>query len=239
MAIPEPVSYWKLDESSGNAADSKGSNTLTNNNIVTYLSAVINNGANFVSATSQSLSIADASQTGLDFSDVMSLAGWIRFTTIPADTIPVIIKREPASNQRSYSLYTTGTGNTINFDSFTDGSSVGCSVSVAWTASTLTWYHLGFTKNGTSIKFYVDGSQQGTTQTGSNGAIFDSTAVFQMGGWASQSLFLNGRTDEWGAWNVELSSADMTALYNGGAGQSYPFPSAASLPFRSLLGVGK
>ena len=41
------VSYWKLDESSGNAADSVGSNTLTNTNTVTYSAGKINNGADF------------------------------------------------------------------------------------------------------------------------------------------------------------------------------------------------
>lgn len=44
------ISYWKLDETSGNAVDSVGSNTLTNNNSVSFSTALINNGANFGTA---------------------------------------------------------------------------------------------------------------------------------------------------------------------------------------------
>jgi hypothetical protein len=39
------VSYWKLDESSGNAADSVGSNTGTNVGSIAYSAGKINNGA--------------------------------------------------------------------------------------------------------------------------------------------------------------------------------------------------
>lgn len=41
------VSYWKLDESSGNASDSVGSNTLTNNGTAGYASGKINNAVDF------------------------------------------------------------------------------------------------------------------------------------------------------------------------------------------------
>ena len=51
------VSYWKLDESSGNAADSVGSNTLTNTGTATYAAGKINNGV-VVNGSSQRLDSA-------------------------------------------------------------------------------------------------------------------------------------------------------------------------------------
>ena len=55
------VAYWKFDESSGNAMDSTGNgNTLTNVNTVTYSAGKINNGANFVAASSQYFSATAA-----------------------------------------------------------------------------------------------------------------------------------------------------------------------------------
>lgn len=222
------VSYWKFDESSGNAADPRGSNTLTNNNTATFASGKINNGADLELASTQYFSIADASQTGLDFSDAVSFAGWVKFESIPADTNPFIMKRAAAGNNRSYSFYLAGASNTLNWDSFTDGTTTGCSVSVSWTPSTATWYHVAVTKSGTTIKFYVNGAQQGTTQTGANGTIYNGAAAFEVGGFVDAPTYLDGFIDEWGAWSRQLTGTEISELYNAGTGTSYPFPGSIS-----------
>ena len=73
-------------------------------------------------------------------------------------------------------------------------------------------------------KFYVNGSQQGTTQTASSGTTYNSTAQFSVGDRGTGGVQgLNGKLDMVGAWNVELASSDITALYNSGAGKQYPF----------------
>src|SRR5574338_435283 len=52
----QPVAYWRLDESSGNAADATGGGfTLTNNNTCTYGAAQRNNGVSFSAGSSQRL----------------------------------------------------------------------------------------------------------------------------------------------------------------------------------------
>lgn len=71
------VSYWKLDESSGNAIDSKGSNTLTDNNTVGSATGIVGNARDFESSNSEYFSISHASQTGLDIASDMTLSGWI------------------------------------------------------------------------------------------------------------------------------------------------------------------
>ncbi len=118
----------------------------------------------------------------------------------------------------------------------------GAGVGVSWTPSTATWYHVAVTKSGTTVKFYVNGTQQGTDQTGAFATIFDGTAPFSLGVWEQTGEWIDGKLDEWGVWNVQLSAADITALYNGGTGQSYPFPSGAvastPVPALALMGVG-
>src|ERR1041385_3310343 len=71
------VASWKFDESSGNAADATGrSNTLTNNNTVTYNTGQLSNAAYFASASSQYFSIA--SNSDLTFGDIdFTWAAWI------------------------------------------------------------------------------------------------------------------------------------------------------------------
>lgn len=71
------VSYWKLDETSGSRADSIGANTLTDNNTVLSGTGKVSNAADFESANSEYLSIADASQSGLDITTDFSLICWV------------------------------------------------------------------------------------------------------------------------------------------------------------------
>ena len=79
------VSYWTLNETSGNAADSLGVNTLTNTSTVAYSSGKINNGALMVGATPSYFAITNGSQTGLGLTGgEMSVAFWIKMTSLPA-----------------------------------------------------------------------------------------------------------------------------------------------------------
>lgn len=240
MALTDNLeAYWKFDESSGNAIDSTANNNdLTNNNTVTYVAAKINNGADLESASSQYFSIADASQTGLDFSDALTFAGWVKYESIALDDSPFIFKREAAGNQRAYDFYSNTTS--LNFDSYTDGSTLGCNETVAWVPLTGTFYHVAVTKSGTTVKFYVNASQQGTDQAGSNATIFNASSAFELGSFLANPSYFDGIMDEWGCWSRALSATEISELYNGGNGLSYPFSSGETVKARLniLLGVG-
>lgn len=166
-------------------------------------------------SSSQSASISDASQVGLDFSGDLTAGLWVKFESInTVDSNPFIFKRVAAGSQRSYSFY-ANVGTQLNFDSHTDGTTVGCSVNVAWTPSTATWYHVAVTKSGTSLKFYVNGSQQGATQTCSNATIYNGTAPFEVGAWAAGSpTYHDGLLDDVRIWSRELSSTEISNLYS-------------------------
>jgi len=66
------VSYWKLDEQSGNAIDSVSGNTLTNNS-VTYGDGKIGNGA-VLNGSSGYLSITNSNQKGLGITGDMTIS---------------------------------------------------------------------------------------------------------------------------------------------------------------------
>ena len=72
------VSYWKLDEESGTRADAIGSNTLADNNSVLYGTGKVDNAADFEQSQSEYLSIAHASQTGLDIVTDFALITWAK-----------------------------------------------------------------------------------------------------------------------------------------------------------------
>lgn len=221
------VSYWKFDESSGNAADSVGSNTLTNNGTTGYTPAKINNGI-AVDSTSKYLSILDSVQTGLDITGSLSISFWVKFATggLPGSGEGLTLCRKYDSPSRSYYclLYNNAGSQELSFY-FTDEYNVadkGIGI-VGWSPSVNTWYHIVmvFDASVPSIKFFVNGSQQGTTQTPAINSIFaGSSDIFIMrSGGAGQNYI----ADEYGIWSRTLSADEVANLYRGGAGWQYPF----------------
>ena len=139
------VSYYKLDESSGNAADSVGSNTLTNTGTMTYGTGKINNGA--VIESGKYLSIADASQSGLDITGNMSINLWANFdTTIGVGEQDSFISKWGTAPNKSYNflIYEDGGTRYLDLGTSSDGTT-GHDNQVAWTPSSATWYMLTVT----------------------------------------------------------------------------------------------
>lgn len=65
----------------------------------------------------------------------------------------------------------------------------------AWSPSANTWYHVACVRTGNDYKFFIDGTQIGTTVTDSS-AITNYAASFLIGGDVSGILYLNGWMDE-------------------------------------------
>lgn len=257
MALTDNISaYWKLDESSGNPADATGNgNTLTNNNTVTYAAAKINNGSTFAAASSQNFSITNASQTGLNLTGDYSFNFWLNLTNLPGATdYGLIYKYNLDTAPNGYDMHIDHTSAAIWFEVVGDGVSTSllqAKVNTALTTPTDvgSWhmwsfvYHLA---NPATVIIYKDGSsvaftysfQQITTSNSTN------TEVWRMGAANNNSgalQFLNGSMDEVGLWARQLSSGEITTLYNGGAGLQYPFTVAgATRDARelNLLGAG-
>ncbi len=243
MAIPTPVSFWNFDESSGNAADAVGSNTLTNVNTVTYVSGLINNAALMVRATpfvnSSYFSITDAAQTGLDITGNLSVSMWIKLTTALSGYAneALLTKYDYATPQQSYSIDIIPSGGNFSvrfITSSTGSNNDQMTVACGTAPSTGVWTHLAvvFTAASATTEVYVNAVSKGTA-TGSFTSIFNSTAPFQLSGFgvAGQDANFDGQMDATGIWNVVLSSTDVSDLYNGGAGLQYPFVSAVNSGF--------
>lgn len=84
-----------------------------------------------------------------------------------------------------------------------------------------------------NVKFYVDGSQQGSTQSKTYTSIYDSTTAFQIGTinhGGTPSQWFDGKIDEVRLWNTARSSTDINNNYNkeltgseSGLAAYYPF----------------
>lgn len=126
--------------------------------------------------STQYWSIADASQTGLDFSGDMSISLWVKLESAPATGNFYLVSKYEDPAKFSYRfLYT---GSSLYFSTSSDGTS-NTGGAIAQTLNTGTWYHVGVSKSGTTGTIYVDGSSIGTVTNSET--IANTTAYFGVG----------------------------------------------------------
>jgi hypothetical protein len=210
------VAYWKLDETSGTRFDSTANNNdLTDNNSVGFATGKISNaasfdGSNYFTVTNSSLNITGA----------ISIAGWVYAV-------------DRAQRQNIFTGYSSispfpgyGVGIAIiniNKWQWWSGSGTG------WVRSTSdvalnTWTHIAFTLSSTgALNIYLNATLDRTT-TASVLASYSGQRVLGAAAGGVDNLLVSGtRIDEFGIWNRELTSSEITQLYNSGSGLTYPF----------------
>jgi hypothetical protein len=241
MAVTAPIGYWKLDESSGNAADATGNGyTMTNSN-VTYSAGKINNGADF-NSTSDRLSNTNAV---FDFQRnvAFSVQFWVNLTALGSNQF-LVSNQEGTSTFIGWCLYHSSSGK-INFDMYQNLSGP-IALAVATPTSAISagsYAHVVFTKSTATtvsgVKIYVNGTSQSLT-TGLDTLTSNITyaADLNFGTRTGASSNMNGQLDEIGIWDVELTGSEVTELYNGGAGLAYPFGSLAVASSFMMRGMG-
>ena len=251
MALTDSlVSYWKLDESSGNAADAHGSNTLVNQNTTTFVAAKINNGADVEAGSSQGFQVTDAAQTGLDITGDISISFWVKHETLPpADgSAPqyYIDKRKVSGASGEYTFAYGGIVITANRNLGIELRDSSNNISRLYTTngynlSTTVFQHVVFsvTVATPAVAIYVDGvSQAISSDSASATSIGNTNGPFTVGYAISPGTVpFDGIIDEVGIWSRTLSSAEVTTLYNGGAGLAYPFTAATSI--KTINGLAK
>lgn len=217
------VSFYPLNESSGNASDSKGSNTLTNVG-VSYATGILGNGADFeLGDSTDSLSILDATQSGLDFSGAFSISAWVKPESAPSGGAKYAIcgKFQSGVNEAYQLSYRDSTGMKICLDVIGTGSQ-----QYLWTKDlgTATWHHIVVVFQGTGTgdaECFVDGISLGVV-AGAVTAITDSTVPFAIGNDSALSgAPFDGMIDEVGLWSRDLHYGDVLELNNEGVGISF------------------
>lgn len=231
------ISYWKLNETSGTRVDSKGSNDLTDNNTVGNIVGVIGNAGNFVQANSEFLSHADNASLSTDNTD-FSFSYWVYIPTSSSGADGHVAKYDnnDAAEREYYFLFNTGP-NDITFALFKNdgGSNPSGGVKIPSPTKDEFIHIVGMVNNSTLTQTIImnDGTPvTGTmTETHTNASVTD----FTIGNLATPEAYMDGRIDEVGFWKRALTAAEITQLYNGGAGLSYPFSS----PVFESTGIGR
>lgn len=213
------VSYWKLDETSGDAADSVGSNALTNHNAVTYSAGLLNNAANFGN-DGVFRSLRRAGSLGLTVDQAKTFSFWLKMNhdTDSNEEWPLQIGFYDGSTNTSGSVVFSYQGSTNNlYLNKGDNNGHNSRITHTITLGTNAWHHLVGTTDGTTWKLYVDGALVGTApdyvNNGGNGTF--SPAFFALGAIDRPNRF---NIDEVGVWSRALSAGEVNLLFGNAYG---------------------
>ncbi len=200
-----PYHHWKLDEAvaSADAIDAVGNANLIATGSMQTTAGKINQARSFDGTVGNRLLLTPSPIGGATGN--WSISSWVYFNSplsggrgaVAIDGVQLL---HYLNNQTLYLYYTGSSRHTM-------------------TITGDTWYHLVVTRNGTSgdNNYYVNGANQTTANWGNC-----TDGNFRLGEYLGNSLPHNGAVDEVTIWNdYELTTADVTNLYNGGAGMTY------------------
>jgi hypothetical protein len=214
------VAYWQLDEASGNATDSVGSNTLTNNGSVGSATGKVGTARDFGTGVSTKFfrlaDNADLSTGDIDF----TFAAWVKPSALTKSYAAVLTKGDGSSleyqliyrlSQSAFDWAVKDSANNVRATNF-GAPSVG------------TWYHLVCWHDSVNNLIGISVNAGTPNTTSYSGGVTDTAYTFAigtLGSYADSSSTWDGLIDEVGFWKRVLTSQERTDLYNGGSGLAF------------------
>ncbi|MDD5103330.1 MAG: LamG domain-containing protein, partial [Candidatus Peribacteraceae bacterium] len=191
----------------------------------TITGSVGDGAVQFTAADKSWLTIADASQTGLDpgTSD-FSISGWVKPDTTTGTTQRILYKGAINSSSVGYNVSISSAMQVyIEFDDSV-GSRVSTGVDATVVLSPGTWYFItvNFTRVG-NVTLYINGVSKKTVDISALAASVNSSEPFVLGADTQASLYrcFNGVLDSFSFSSRILTADEITWLYNSGNGRVY------------------
>jgi len=186
--------------------------------VSSYVAGIIDNGYSFDGATSLQPLNGAGSEFAFGTND-FSVSFWVYPTSAPNNNQVII----------NWAIWPNTSGFVVNYGEENFGFFLGgFEEAFNYYPPTMfnVWHHVVIVRTSGTANFYVNGISRGTANWN-----YDFTDGLWYIGRAQdvEGYFLNGTLDEMGVWNRALSGAEVTALYNSGAGIAYPFASQPSL----------
>lgn len=212
-AFVEAVPAMDLNDKTSNG------NNLTNSNGSLYSSDVPfseSSSAIDLNGTNARLSVADSSSLALGTSD-LTIEAWVKFDSLNTSSdVHFVSQTTGTGDDRGYHFTFKGwtSPNKLTFGTSSDGSMGTYETdSVDWTPSINTWYHVAVVWDaGTNVKFYVDGTQQGSSQTVTNSSINNTSTNLLIGAVIGDNPteFIDGKIDDVRVWNVARTGTQLS-----------------------------
>jgi hypothetical protein len=233
---------WHLGEASDTT---RADSTCSNNDVadpatftVSAATGKIGTAADFDIENSEYLTISDAAQTGLDLGTQFTLEAWVKAASTTGSCCRVFLGKSGGTGQSSYQLRWSDDRFTLRLSFDGTNSSI---LNQTGSVGINTWYYVVGVYNNPNLDLYLDGSLN-RSLAGLGGAVFNSTAVFNIGARHNPVDPFDGIIDEGRVSNVARSAAWISAQHKsmtdvfitygtaGGAGASvsYYSPDAAA-----------
>jgi hypothetical protein len=219
------ISYYSLDEASGNAIDAHGSNDLTDNNTVASTTGKVGNCRDFELGSNEYFEITDPDSLSLvDATTSWTIAFWVNLES-KGTTQGLVMKCHGGAVVEYGVEYNTGT------DRFRAAIGNGTTsaieaADVLGSPSLATWYFIvaWYDAVADTINISVN---DGAVDSGSftDGGANITATNFGIGGYGGLPNFTaDGLIDEVGVWiGRVLTSGERTELYNSGSGRDYAY----------------
>lgn len=204
-------SYYRLED----VSDSKGSNTLTNNNSVSFSTAQFGSGANLGAANSNKF-LSTSATMSID-GNSCTFSFWFKaLAEIGSGTWTLIDQVNNTSQVELFVKYdfNGGTRRLIFGRNKIGGTEQ--DVNFNFTAGTANFNHIVFVYDGVNVQGYVNGSATTSTAASGNG-VSTSTAGISIGASTTGSGgFASVLVDDCAIFNRALTPTEVSNIYNGG-----------------------
>lgn len=245
---PDPIltdlqSYWKMEETLGQAFDSVGSNHLTElRGVVGFLpQGKIGNARRFNKAQDRCFTApSNASLTVGD--NAFTFVAWIKFEVTWTISQTIVEKLNTASSLYEYWLFYEYSAGHFTGTVYPTGA-VGSAVSVIATNADPVlinpWYFVAFWHDPVANKIYIQVNDGIVHETTVSGGAFAGNSPFTLGGryQSGASYGVDGLVDEIGFWRKVLTPSERISLYNSGFGKTYPFDAPDYVPTGLAVGL--
>lgn len=231
------MEWFNLDETGTGKRFGVYGTPLTNQAGVTSVAGKIGNASSFANASSQYLWAPDSTKfnyglqanAGIVSPKALSVSAWFKATSFPGNPNTIVARQSGSAGSRGFRLETSATA-----FQFTISKTGAADTSLTNTSTALVsgvWFHLvGVWSGATSgMTLYVNGANPSTNTNVATMWVPAGVAALSIGcrgltntGTGPSSLF-NGAVDLVGLWSRALTANDVSLLYNGGAGLTYPF----------------
>jgi len=202
------VSFDDDDLSGSNPTDFSGNDySITNNGATTGATGKINEAFSFDGSNDY----LEVDTTGMPTTSEISVSVWQNLDS-SAGTNNLIETAGSPSTAR-FNIHLPNSNGNVYWDFGDIGS--GGRISKAYDGGTGSYNHWVFTSDGTNMKIYKNGS---LWQSGGSGSQSIDLSAYNINIAKYTTNYMQGDYDEFGIWTRELTSDEVTTLYNNGSG---------------------
>ncbi|MBI5360468.1 MAG: DUF2341 domain-containing protein, partial [Planctomycetes bacterium] len=232
---------WPLSEGTGGtAADISGNNfTGTLVNSPTWTTGKFGNGLQFNGST-QRITTADSSSWDFGTGD-FSIEGWVNYGAF-SGVMRLICAGSQADGANKQWIFGNWTSPyRLNF-AYYNGAGYTDLASNSITVSTGAWYHIAMVRSGTTVYFYFNGSNVGSSALGAvaiNGGSSGTIIGARYSANTSDIIeYMNGYMDDIRVYNRALSAEEISTRYGSGLVGSWHFSEGTGQTASDLSIIG-